>query len=271
MSSGNEYFKKWKRAVTKVLKDSNQTTIHYLGPDPEVGPLPAFIYFALSGEESLGLHPYNQPPKIMNCSNLRIFSFTIPGHEEGMNKFQAMEYWADCMLQGKPIFESFFEKVVFGIRWLIEQKIADPDKLGTGGLSRGGFIATHIAARIPEIRTVLGFAPLTELMHLKEFNAKLVDAEKAKEWNLVHLTSKLAHVSHFRFYIGNLDTRVDTDACYQFIRRLAEEGHEKRLRTQKVELMITQSIGHKGHGTDPHIFEQGAIWAQTLLLSGIGS
>jgi len=247
------------------LEDPFHTKIDYLGPGPEAGLLPAFFYFALSGEESLELHPYNQPALIAAHSSLRVFSFTIPGHEPGLNKFQAMHYWAEQMEQGGYELEIFFDKVVKAIEWLISQQLINPDRMAAGGLSRGGFIATHIAARVKEIQTLLGFAPLTELMLLKEFAENPTLHRRASELDLVTLIEKLTHVRHLRFYIGNLDTRVDTDACYRFIRRLAEKGHEKHLRHQKIELMITQSIGHKGHGTAPHLFEEGANWIKNQL------
>src|SRR5262249_15609357 len=153
-------------------------------------------------------------------------------------------------------------RVVRSIDWLTTQKIVLPEKMATGGLSRGGFVATHIASRLPFIQTVLGFAPLTELMQLKEFADIPHLQRRAEELNLLHLVDNLTHVRNFRFYIGNLDKRVDTDACYHFVRRLAITGHDKHARRQKIELMVTQSIGHNGHGTDPHIFEQGSAWVK---------
>jgi acetyl esterase/lipase len=172
------------------------------------------------------------------------------------------------MTKGDYLLEDFFENVVRAIHWLIEKKIVEPASMAAGGLSRGGFVATHIAARLKHIQTVLGFAPLTELMLLKEFTENPSLKRRTSELDLLTLIDALTHVRHLRFYIGNLDTRVGTDACYHFIRQLAEKGHEKHVRHQKIELRITQSIGHKGHGTDPQIFEEGGRWVKNLLLSG---
>jgi predicted esterase len=248
------------------LEDSRQTRIDYLGPKPEAGLLPAFFYFSLSGEESLSLYPYCQPATLLADAPLRVFSLTIPGHEPGLNKLQAMQYWADHMAQGEYVLEEFFEKAIQAILWLVEQKLVDPQKLSVGGLSRGGFIATHLAARSSLIETVLGFAPLTELMQLKEFTTHPSLQRRASELDLCHLIDRLTHVRSFRFYIGTLDTRVGTDACYHFIRRLAEKGYEKHARHQKIELRLCPSIGHQGHGTDPHTFVEGAAWIKHKLL-----
>ncbi len=251
--------------MSKNLVDEHNIRIDYLGPGPEGGRLPAFFYFALSGEESLNLHPYNQPALHLDSGALRIFSFTIPGHEPGMNKFHAMEFWAEQMAAGSYLLEEFFDQTERAILWLINQNLVDPEHVGAGGLSRGGFVATHIAARLPFLHTLLVFAPLTELSQLKEF-ANLPLERRAAELDLVHLVDHLTHVRNIRFYIGNLDTRVNTDACYRFIRSLAVKGHAKHARHQKIELMLTPSIGHQGHGTAPHIFEEGSLWAKNHLL-----
>jgi len=252
--------------MNKTLFDKHQTPIEFLGPNLEKGKLPAFFYFALSSSDSLTLHPYNQPALHMADEKIRVFSFMIPGHEPGLNKFHAMQYWADQMRGGFPLLGKFFEQTEAAIGWLIEQGLVDPEHMGAGGLSRGGFIATHIAARLPSLHTLLGFAPLTELAKLQEFSSDVALQRLAADLDLIHLAEHLTHVHHIRFYIGNLDTRVSTDACYQFIRKLAEVRHAKHARRQKVELMITQSIGHHGHGTDPQIFLEGALWAKQQLL-----
>ena len=249
--------------MRKVLDGPREMRIDYLGPGPEAGPLPAFFYIALSGAESLDLHPYNQPVQYLENKPLRVFSLTIPGHEEGLNKFHAMQYWADQMQEGNYILETFFEKVTHVIEWLIEQQIVDPAHMAVGGLSRGGFIAAHIAAREQRMRALLGFAPLTDLLQLSEFSHL---PRRAEELNLIHLTELLTHIKAIRFYIGNRDTRVGTDACFHLIRRLADKQHEKKNRHQHVELMITQCIGQHGHGTTPSTFKEGALWIEHHLL-----
>lgn len=264
MSTGNVFIKSRKNVI-KTVKAKNQLPLYYLGPDLEKGPLPAFFYFSLSGEESLSLPPYSQPATLIADDSLRVFSLTIPGHEEGKSKFHAMEYWAEKMAHQEPILEEFFDQAAEAIDDLITQNSILPTHIATGGLSRGGFVATHVAARVSQIQTVLGFAPLTQLNKLKEFETKPELFTSAEKLDLTHLVDALSHVHHLRFYIGNLDTRVSTDACYNFIRHRAEVGHHKHLRHQKTELMITQSIGHKGHGTSPSIFEEGAFWVKKIL------
>jgi esterase FrsA len=51
--------------------------------------------------------------------------------------------------------------------------VIQKDKLAVMGLSRGVFIACHVAAAIPAVSTILGFAPLTNLCAIKEFSDPL--------------------------------------------------------------------------------------------------
>jgi len=252
----------------KSLTDPNGNEIVYLGLGPEAGPLPAFFYFALSGQESLQLHPYNSPAALLEGAPLRVFSMTIPGHGPDFDKFHAMRYWADQMAQENYILETFFDAATSAIDWLIKNAFIDPARIAVGGLSRGGFIATHIAARDTRIKTVLAFAPLSRLRELKEFTSAEHSSRvkmRAEALNLELLVDKLTHVHHLRFYIGNRDVRVGTDACYHFIRKLADKEHEIRARHMNVELRLTSSTGHKGHGMAPQTFEEGVEWVKHLL------
>lgn len=253
----------------QTLRDPHGTPVYYTGIGPEGGPLPAFIYFSLSGEESLSLAPYNHPVQILANEPLRIFSFDIPAHGGNFDKHRAMQQWADWYLEGEYFLEFFFQQVTDALQWLIETEMVDPTKIAVGGLSRGGFIATHIAARDMRIHTLLCFAPLTQLNSLSEFKELPHHPSferRADALDLKHLVEKLIHLKHTRFYIGNHDTRVGTDACYHFIRSFSEKIHEKKARHCAVELNITHSIGHKGHGTAPQTFEEGAQWVKKHLL-----
>ena len=249
----------------KSLEDSHGTEIVYLGPGPEAGPLPAFFYFALSGEESLSLPPYCQPAAELENLPLRTFSLTLPGHGPGFNKFHAMQYWADQMAAKHTPLETFFEQVTAAIDWLVENGLVDPEHIAVGGLSRGAFIATHIAARDPRIHTLLGYAPLTRLDRVSEFASEEQPPHVklyAEMLNLEHVVDQLDSVRDLRFYIGNLDTRVDTEACFHLIQKLANH----KVRQHNVELYITQSFGHKGHGTTSNIFKEGALWVKEHLI-----
>lgn len=233
----------------------NHPLVSFVGPGLKEGVLPALIYFALSKEDSLSLDPFNQPVQFLQGKPLRAFSFTIPCHLPGQNKMDAMKCWADNLKKNKNFLLDFIQECSNEVDFLVKENIIDPKFIAVSGLSRGGFLATHLAAKNEKINTVLGFSPLTNLKFLHEFASELED----DSYSLNHLKEKLIHKS-LRFYIGNHDTRIGTKNCFEFIEELTSTAYQNKVRSPQVELVIFPSIGHKGHGTPPHIFEEGIEW-----------
>lgn len=233
--------------------------VEYLGPSLEEGPKPAIIYFSLSANESLNLDPYNQPALSISSNECRIFSITLPGHHKGQDKFKAMEYWATHLNELKKFIESAHEF----IDHLIEKNIAIQKKIGTMGLSRGGFIALHLATH-NEIAASASFAPVTNLKSLIEFQRNL-DPHTTESLLLENQFHKLFN-KPIRNYIGNRDTRVSTKDAYLFTEKLSEYAYQNRVRSPKVELFIIPSIGQFGHGTLPQTFEEGAKWLKKQIV-----
>jgi hypothetical protein len=221
----------------------------WLGPSFDKGPKPAVFYFALSANDSLYLDPFNQPAIALENSDLRICSITLPGHDI-LPKETAMSFWEKEWKAGRHPLELFIQRVCEFIEEHIHKNIIT--KCGVMGLSRGGYIAAHVAARMPSIQTILGFAPLTELDYLKE-------------WHLSCLNEKL-YSKTIRCYIGNQDTRVGTEKTFSWLFNLARVAQEKGIRSPPIEMVMTPSIGREGHGTGPEIFRAGALWLSGRLL-----
>jgi esterase FrsA len=236
---------------------------YYLGPDIDKGPLPTLFYFGLSAEESLQVDPYNQPASFLNQFRFRIFSLDLPAHGPNLPAIHAMSAWAEEISLGRDLVTPFVEKVKSVIHNLKLQGALIDGKLGVAGLSRGAFIASHVAASIPEITAILGFAPLIELSFIKEFK-ELPRTPLAESLGLKHLIPFLIGRT-LRFYIGNLDTRVGTHHAFHFIESLAKESFHHKIRSPQVELFIKPSIGQHGHGTSKETFHEGAAWIAEQL------
>lgn len=236
------------------FQGANTLEIHHYGPPPELGALPSLFYFALSGEDSLNLDPYNQPARFFSSEQTRVFSFTLPGHGPGFDNSDAIPFWKEGLTNQPHFFEDFFTHVIENIHFLIAKGLVAADRLCVAGLSRGGFIAAHLAAREPLLKNVVGFAPLTRLGALDELEGRI-----SHPYDLIHLADQLVG-RNIRFYIGNRDVRVGTRDCMDCILAFTEANYEKGNRSPPVELIVSQSIGHKGHGTASSIFEDGANW-----------
>jgi hypothetical protein len=222
-------------------------------------PLPTVFYFTLSKEASLSIDPFNQFTNYLSLYGIRVISFDLPFHTDLNSFHKAIDQWSEHLLNGHDILTPFFEKVSQSIDELIEKKLIDKEYLAVAGLSRGAFVACHIAAINPHISTILGFAPLTCLGYIKEFHNT--------SFNSLDLTSIIPKLigKQLRFYIGNQDLRVGTEKCFEFVFDLAKANREAKIRPNEVELFIELSQGHQGHGTLPPTFEKGALWLQNII------
>lgn len=242
----------------KTLKLRTGVSVSYVGPDLNEGPLPAVFYFSLSAEDSLGLDPFNQPVSFLSAYPLRVFSMNIPGHGPNLPPTKALEVWAGEISSGRDVIGEFTDQISDAVDELHRQRIIFPNQVGAAGLSRGGFIALHAAAKIPDFQFILGFAPLTQLSYAKEFHA-IPEHPLVKGLNLELIIPQLIG-KKIRFYIGNRDHLVGTALCFNFAQALTEVSFEHKIRSPQVEMIISPSIGHKGHGTSTQIFHQGAKW-----------
>lgn len=234
----------------------------YLGPHLHLGAMPAIVYFALTDESSLTQDPFNQPAIHLSQFPLRVFSFTLPHHGSELDPKKAMTHWArDFILEIDPLIP-FLDNVASTLKNLIEQKVIT--KLGLMGLSRGAFIAMHVAARLRSVSHILGFAPLITFKSLHEFDAltSLVLVQKYDPYDLI----PILYDRSIRFYISNYDKRVGTENAFSWIKDLASHAHEKGIRSAPIELYIRPPIGYLGHGTSPETFAQGADWLAKELL-----
>ena len=249
----------------KTLELNSGLSLSFVGPPLEKGSLPCVFYFALSSSDSLSLDPFNQPVvELVKESELRVFSLTLPGHEPPLQKELAIEYWAQNVRNNKDLLSPFFESTCQAIHWLVEKGYTSFDSTALMGLSRGGFVAAHVAARMPQIQKIIAFAPVTKIEVAKEF-------QSLKDHPIVQGLSLEKHMDELCkkqiiFYIGNHDTRVGTRHCFELIERLAKLKNERRERSGSFKLYIQDSIGYLGHGTPLEVFKAGAIATKSLLL-----
>lgn len=245
-----------------ALSVSPEINLYHTGPALDHGPLPSLFYFALSGPDSLGLDPFNQIVQFLRGQMIRIFSLTLPAHENNLPPTQAIQTWAEDYARGADPLGEFLDQCFVAIDFAIKEKFINPEKMAVAGLSRGGFLAFHLAARDERFRYIAAFAPVTKLSRVKEFIALNQDP------NLdVDRLSEALFDRHIRIYIGNRDTRVDTRSCFDFTMALVEAAHQKKIRTPQIECFLTPSIGQHGHGTSPEVFRQGADWLSSCLFN----
>lgn len=241
---------------TIVYQGFEPCDIHILGPSFEEKKCPTLLYFSLSGQESLNLSPYNQPAVELASEDFRVISLTLPGHHEGQDKHEAMSYWANNLDE----LETFIKTLHTLVDHLFEKDFIESKSFGVAGLSRGGFLALHVLSH-EKVKVALGIAPVTDLSYLSEFS----EASLSNFFSLQTLFDKL-YSKTLRLYIGNRDEKVGTHAAFNFVSSLANYAYDQRVRSPKIELMISPSTGLLGHGTLPHTFKEAASWVQKQIV-----
>jgi hypothetical protein len=240
-----------------------EITLYHTGPALDLGPLPSVFYFSLSGPDSLCRDPYNQPVQFLAGKMIRVFSLTLPAHEDPLSPEDALNCWAQDFANGRDCLKIFRDQVQMAVDFAIQKKFADPERIAAAGLSRGVLAAAFAAAENPRFRFLLGFAPLIKLGLAKEFS-HLQHHPLLLAYDAIAIAAPLANRT-IRFYIGNRDTRVSTKACFDFTMAVVEKAHLAHIRSPQVELIISPSVGRMGHGTSPEIFRQGVAWLEQNL------
>ena len=136
---------------TNKIDTPSGLDLYWRGPSLDHGRLPGVFYFALSGEDSLFLDPFNQPAVFLEPFPVRVYSSTLPSHGSGLRNSDAMGRWAQDLENGHDLLTEFIHKSIANIDFLIAQGLLDRDKIAVSGLSRGGFLALHLAAADPRI------------------------------------------------------------------------------------------------------------------------
>ena len=232
--------------------------LFHVGPSLDLGPLPALFYFSLSGPDSLTLSPYNQIVQFLTDWRIRIFSLTLPAHEDGLPPDKALQVWAEDIQKGDDPIDGFLLMAQRAIEFALRREFILADHIAAAGLSRGALFAVLLAAREERIRTVLGFAPLTRLKCAKEFQ-KVQHLPLVEQYDIGLYASSLCS-KRIRFYIGNRDQRVSTRACFECVEQIVEASHEQHIRSAQIEMIVSPSTGQMGHGTPSEIFKKGADW-----------
>lgn len=172
--------------------------------------------------------------------------------------------WRDRLEKGEEFLADFLKKTSSVLNHLIRQRVTDPDRIVAYGPSRGGFLALHFAAAEPRIGTVVAFAPVTDLLALREFQGTRVKAA-ARSLDVMALAPKLAGRRLF-IQMGHNDLRVGGRHAIDFALRLMElsPDHMKPMQGiwsgDALKLVITPSENQNGHTTYDGAHHDAAAW-----------
>tara|TARA_A100001015_G_scaffold321295_1_gene451284 strand:+ start:585 stop:1268 length:684 start_codon:yes stop_codon:yes gene_type:complete len=201
------------------------------------------FFFALSAQDSLILPPFCNSVDNLIKAGTRVISTTLPCHENNQRPYNIKQLW----LEKDEVITTFITDLAVAIKELTE---IFPPPYGIMGISRGCLISLHLASTLPEITSIVCFAPLLSLSPSHKLSTD-------------QLINSLANKNIY-FFVGHNDSLIGTNNVIQFNNNLIEVCQNSKI-NPNIQTKLSPSIGRHGHGTSDEIFHEGALWlAKTL-------
>ena len=244
----------------QILQTAGGVRFGLLGSKGET-PAPTLFILAGSLEDALGNDDYAKVGRLLLKKGFVCVSVDIPCHGKDHKgiKPAGLAGWRSRLENGDDLLLPFTKNVSAVLDHLIKEGITDASRVAICGTSRGGFMAVHAAAAEPRIRCVAAFAPVTDLLALREFTGMEKNAP-TRDLDLRKHADKLAGRSLW-LCIGNNDQRVGTDQAIAFTRKMVAASQAKK-KPADVQLHVMDTVGHRIHAS---AHEEAAAWFAVRL------
>lgn len=242
------------------LTTSSGTAFSLLPPHAGAAA-PTLLLFAWSGSRTLEDKPYCRVGRLLHARGWNVASLDLPCHggDRRPGEPEELDGWAARCAAGENIVAGFQRRVSDVLQHLIGAGVADSARLATAGTSRGGFMAFQAAAGNPRIRAVAGFAPVTDLLALRELAGQedsLLVRGLALHQAVPALAGRAAWIT-----IGNADERVGTGRAVAFARALTLAAHGRG----PADTVVLRVLPVPGHASLPEWHDEAAEWLQAKV------
>lgn len=221
-----------------------------------VAPAPTLFVIATNISDTLTSREFNRVGMLLTEQGVIAVAVDNPCHGQDQRPGEAggLSGWRERLNQGEDFVADHARQLSSVLDHLIAEGYTDKARVAVCGTSRGGFMALHCAAAEPRFVAVAAFAPVTDLLRLREFDGMEKHAG-TNALSAIHKADKLAGRSIW-VCIGNHDERVGTDDCIAFTRATVKASIDRKLPADS-ELHVMPSPGHTIHTT---AHEEAAQW-----------
>ncbi|MFV2069417.1 MAG: alpha/beta hydrolase family protein [Pirellulales bacterium] len=233
--------------------------------EPRQLPAPTLFVFASTIDTTLGGGNggyYLQAGSHLLDRGYLCVSVDLPCHggERRPGESEGLRGWRERFDRKEPFLKKLNGRLSAVLDHLIAAGLSNPDRVAACGVSRGGFVALHWAARDKRIRAVAGFAPVTDLAALSEF-AGAADQSVLRAASVSQVADQLAGRPVW-LAIGDRDVRVDTDRTIAFARAVSHASYAQDVDSH-VELHVLPEP--RGHTMPIDAFETAANWIERQI------
>jgi dienelactone hydrolase len=225
-------------------------------------PAPTLFIFAGGLDDSLNNEYFRQSGNQLAKQGYLCVSVDLPchGNEVRDGEPAGIDGWRHRGEKGEDFVAEATGRFSQVLDDLIERKLADPEQIAACGTSRGGYMAVQFAAADERIKAAAAFAPVTDLLMLREF-ASTEKKDLFEKLSLHRQADRLAGRAVW-LIIGDRDDRVSTDAAITFCRAVTASS----LRQQKPALVDLHVVTEpQGHTTPKGAAENAAAWIAEQL------
>ncbi len=228
-----------------------------LWPRKPAQPAPTMFVLANTIEGTLNSPHFRAAGDLLAKDGWLLVSVDLPSHgaEVRPDEGSGLVAWRARCVRDDNFVAELTGRLTKVLDYLIREKLADPERIATLGTSRGGYSAIQFAAADVRVKCVAGFAPLTDLAMITEFQGA-EELPLVKRLALDHCAEALAGRPLW-IVIGDRDTRVNTDAVIRFARRATAAALEKNL-PARVDLHVVAEP--RGHAVPASSAAQAAEW-----------
>jgi len=224
---------------------------------------PAPTLLVLSGNlvDSFTRANFLRAGEVLGSEGYLCVSIDLPCHGKlARPGYSNLTGWARCAAEGDDFVAEFNDRMKRVLDHLVAEGRTDPARIVATGTSRGGFLAIRYMAFDPRVLAAVGYAPVTDLRRLREFEAAAavpgVDAMSLR----AHVPALVGRP--LLMFIGDRDERVGTDAAWDFARRLSAAAADADV-ASNVELRVVSEP--RGHSLPADVGASAARWIRKVV------
>ncbi len=225
-------------------------------------PAPTLFIFGSTIEESLGDAYCRQCGNQLAEQGYVCVSLDLPCHgkDEREGEPAGLSGWSHRAVKGEDFMAPMVARAKKVLDHLIAEGYTDPAKVAACGVSRGGFVAGHIAAADERVKCVAAFAPVTDLTALSEFHGT-GENPLVRSLSFLQKADELAGRAVW-LVIGDQDARVSTDRTIELARRITAASLAAK-KESRVELHVMPDA--RGHAIPDSSAARASDWIAAQL------